>query len=80
MKGADLLFHRSKPHSYVEVNDVTIDAEEIRRDLIDDVYALAAVVIPAALGELPDIAHASAEEIIRMACGQGIDLNKYRAR
>ena len=55
-----------------------IDIDKLRKDMLDNSYALFfASDIIAALAETPDIEQAADEEIIEMAQKQGIDLRKY---
>ena len=58
--------------------DMVIDVDRLRRDMLDNCYALCfATDIAAALAEIPDIEQASDEELIEMALQQGIDLSRY---
>ena len=55
-----------------------IDIDKLRKDMLDNCYALFfSADTVAALAETPDIERASDEELIEMAQKQGIDLRKY---
>ena len=57
---------------------MTIDIDKLRKDMLDNCYALYfASDIVAALAETPDIEEASDEELIKIAKKQGIDLRRY---
>ena len=57
---------------------MTIDIDKLRKDMLDNCYALYfASDIVAALAETPDIERTSDEELIEIAEKQGIDLRKY---
>ena len=57
---------------------MTIDIDKLRKDMLDNCYALYfASDIIAALAETPDIEKASDEELIEIAKKQGIDLRRY---
>lgn len=61
--------------------DMVIDVDRLRRDMLDNCYALYfAADIVAALAESPEIEKASDEELIEMALQQGIDLSKYEVQ
>lgn len=59
-----------------ENNDIDIDIERLRSDLMD-MYGAAVPFIPAMMMEVIDIESSSDEEIIKEAIKNKIDLSKY---
>ena len=71
-------FHERRNNSTEVMADMVIDVDRLRRDMLDNCYALCfAADIAAALAEIPEIERASDEELIEMARQQGIDLSRY---
>jgi len=61
----------------VEIVDITIDGERLRRDLMDHYGTAMMGGLPMAVIDVGDVASASNEELLRLAERAGLDLNKY---
>jgi hypothetical protein len=64
----------------VEIVDITIDGERLRRDLMDYYGTAMMGGLPMAVIDVGDVETASNEELLRLAERAGIDLNKYIVR
>ena len=57
--------------------EITIDVDELRSDLID-YFGSATPMYPVAFMDLINVENASPEELVQIAIQNGFDLNDYR--
>lgn len=54
-----------------------IDIEKLRKDLINEYYAIAFTVSPAALMDISEIENADANKLIQIALNSGFNIENY---